>query len=212
MKRTLKEELNSTGVEIVEINPLNNQIRFIIELDKLKEVYRRTYLVNADRKENSAEHSWHLALMAILLNEHSNESIDLFHVLKMLLIHDIVEIDAGDTFCYDETEDLDRMEREHKAANRIFALLPEKQAEEFHDLWNEFEERITAEARFAAALDRLMPLLHNYYTQGKSWQEHGVTSERVLARNSHINDGSKTLWYFARGLIQDAVKRKYLQT
>ncbi|MFX1514034.1 MAG: HD family hydrolase [Promethearchaeota archaeon] len=191
---------------------LKSQINFIIELDKLKEVYRQTYVINTDRKENSAEHSWHLALMAILLNGYSNEPIDLFHVLKMLLIHDIVEIDTGDTFCYDKTEDLDRMEGERKAANRIFTLLPDNQAKEFQDLWNEFEDRITAEARFAAALDRIMPLLHNYYTQGKSWQEHGITSDQVLARNRYIDDGSKFLWHYARTLIHDAVKKQYLQT
>jgi len=181
---------------------LARQLHFIIELDKLKSVYRRTYLIDGTRSENSAEHSWHLALMAIVLAEHANEPLDVGKVIKMVLIHDIVEIDAGDTYIYDSQDD--KAEREQRAADRIFGLLPPDQAAEFRSLWEEFEERETAEARFASALDRFIPQLHNFYTQGRSWKEHGITSERVLLRNVEISHGSVTLWQWTQMLIERA--------
>src|SRR6185369_16498977 len=141
------------------------QIRFVLEIDKLKTIIRRTYLLNTDRAENTAEHSWHLAVMAILLAEHANEPVNVAKVVKMVLVHDIVEIDAGDTYFYDSNAALDKPEREMAAADRIFALLPEDQAKELRDLWDEFEDGRTPEARFALALDRFIPQLHNYYTQ-----------------------------------------------
>lgn len=189
---------------------LERQIKFIAEMDKLKQVYRQTYLLDRSRKENDAEHSWHISVMAVLLSEYSNEKIDVFKVVKMLLIHDIVEIDAGDSFIYDIKLHEDKKAREEKAADRLFNILPEDQAREFRSLWDEFESRSTAESKFAAALDRVQPLLHNYLTQGKSWQEHGISPEHVYARNRHIEEGSEELWDFARSLIDESVDKGYL--
>lgn len=189
---------------------LAQQIRFIIEVDQLKQVIRRSYLVDTSRRENSAEHSWHLAVMALLLAEHADCPVDLLQALKMVIIHDMIEIDAGDTYIYDEQGYADKADREQQAATRIFGLLPENQAQEIHSLWQEFETGSTPEAQFANALDRLMPLMHNYYTEGKSWQEHGITADQVLARNAPIRHSSVALWQFAQGLITDAVARGYL--
>ncbi len=191
-------------------NKLSKQLEFIIEIDKLKQVYRQSFLTCAPRHENDAEHSWHLAVMAMLLAEHAESSVDVLKVIKMVLIHDIIEIDAGDTYCYDEVAGLDKAEREQKAAARLFYILPARQAEDLNNLWEEFEARQTPEARFAAALDRLQPLILNYLTQGKSWQAHGITSEQVLKRNRHIGDSSPDLWGYAEAIIEDAVAKGYL--
>jgi putative hydrolases of HD superfamily len=181
---------------------LERQLRFILEIDRLKSVYRRTYVIDGSRHENSAEHSWHLALLAMTLGEHANEPLDIGKVIRMVLIHDIVEIDAGDTYIYDAQGN--KTEREHRAAERLFGLLPPDQEREFRDLWNEFEAAATAEARFANALDRFMPQLHNYHSQGRSWKEHGITAERVLTRNVEISHGSLTLWEWTQALIARA--------
>jgi putative hydrolase of HD superfamily len=186
------------------------QIQFILEVDKLKTILRRTYLLNADRVENTAEHSWHLAIGAILLAEHANEPVDITRVLKMVLVHDIVEIDAGDTYFYDEAAEVDKSTREQRAADRLFGILPSDQGEELRALWEEFELGETPEARFALALDRFMPQLHNYYTEGRSWNEHGITADRVLERNASIANGSGKLWDCARSLLDDAVERGFL--
>src|SRR2546422_9454252 len=153
---------------------LDLQIRFILEIDKLKTILRRTYLLNEDRAENTAEHSWHLAIMALLLAEHANEPVNVARVVKMVLVHDIVEIDAGDTYFYDTAAALDKSEREHAAADRLYGILPADQGKELRDLWEEFEAAKTADARFALALDRFMPQLHNYHTHGRAWAEHGI--------------------------------------
>ncbi|MBD3378799.1 HD domain-containing protein [candidate division KSB1 bacterium] len=187
---------------------IQKQIEFILEIDKLKHILRQSYLLQNLRRENSAEHSWQLALMAMVLAEYSDESIDLLHVIRMALVHDIVEIDAGDTYCYGDQSD--KSQKEQAAAERLYGLLPDDQAKELHALWMEFETRETPEARFAAALDRLMPLLLNYHTQGQSWLEHGVRKDQVLERNCHIAEGSKELWDYAETLIQDAVKKGFL--
>jgi putative hydrolase of HD superfamily len=189
---------------------LARQIRFLVETDKLKAVLRRTYVIGAERYENSAEHSWQLPLAALVLAEHAGEALDLPRVLKMLLVHDIIEIDAGDTYCYDEEGARDKAEREERAAERIFGLLPADQAAEIHGLWAEFEAGATPEARFANAIDRLMPLLHNYYTQGRSWQEHGITADQVLARNAQVGQASETLGALVQALVDGAVARGYL--
>lgn len=189
---------------------LQRQIQFLLEIDALKTIFRQSYHLDGLKKENAAEHSWHVAVMVLVLSEYADEAVDPLTVLKMMLVHDLVEIDAGDTFCYDEAGRIDQAEREARAAERIFGLLPEDQAAELHGLWRTYEARRTPEARFAAALDRLMPLLHNCYTRGKSWQEHGVTVGRVMDRNRHIEDGSRTLWAFVRGLIDEAVAKGYL--
>lgn len=190
---------------------LEQQIRFVLELDKLKGIVRRSWLLGEERRENSAEHSWHLAMMAIILAEYANEPFDLPHALKLLLVHDVVEIDAGDTYCYDDQANGDKEEREHRAAERIFGLLPEEQAREAHDLWLEFEHRETPEARFANAVDRMQPLLLNFHTDGRSWLEHDIARHQVLERNGTIEDGSLELWRYTSALIDEAVERGWLK-
>jgi putative hydrolases of HD superfamily len=181
------------------------QIEFILEVDRLKEVYRQSYLLHADRHENSAEHSWHLAIAALLLSEYANQPIDTSRVIRMALIHDLVEIDAGDTFIYDTTGNLEKTAKEEKAAERIFGLLPSDQRDAWRGLWNELEQRQTVEAKFANALDRLLPVLHNYFTNGRSWKEHGITREQVLEKNAVIAEGSETIWNLVETLIRDAL-------
>jgi putative hydrolase of HD superfamily len=190
---------------------LKKQLEFLLEIDRLKQVLRQSYICRGLRKENSSEHSWHLALMAIVLAEHAREPVDVCRVVKMALVHDLVEIDAGDTFCYDAAGNADKPERERIAAERIFGLLPPDQNADLRGLWDEFEERRTAEARFAAALDRLMPLMHNYYSGGKTWQEHDVPAALVFERNRHIEQGSAGLWAFAESLIRDAIAKNMLK-
>ncbi|MCK5726029.1 MAG: HD domain-containing protein [Thiotrichaceae bacterium] len=189
---------------------LAQQMQFILEMDKLKSIFRQSYLIGTTRKENDAEHSWHLAMMVLVLGEHANGKIDALKVLKMVLIHDIVEIDAGDTFCYDEKAAMDKSEREQLAAKRIFGLLPDDQRDEFEAIWQEFEAAKTVDAKFARSVDRLMPMLHNYHTQGQSWQEHGVIKEQVVSRNHVIDEGSNALWKVASDLIDNAVNEGYL--
>jgi len=194
----------------MENNKLNKQIDFILEMDKLKTIFRKSFILNTNRRENDAEHSWHLAVMAIVLQEYSNNSIDISHVIKMLLLHDVVEIDAGDTFLYDENLTESKFERENEAADRIFALLPDSQCATFKDLWLEFETGITSEAKFAKSLDRLMPLLHNYYSGGKTWIEFNITKKQVLEKNEKFCDGSIELWAFAKSIIDKSVEKGYL--
>ncbi len=190
---------------------LKKQIEFIVETDKLKNIYRQTYVINEDRKENDSEHSWHLALMAFILAEHSNVEIDVLKTIKMVLIHDIVEIDAGDTYCYDKEGYKDKAEREGKAAERIFGILPDDQRDEMFSLWQEFEAMNTPESKFAAALDRVQPLTLNYRKGGVSWKEHKVTKDMVLERNSHIADGSDEIWKYAEEIINDAELRGFFR-
>lgn len=193
------------------MDKLKRQMGFIMEVDKLKEIFRQSIVSSGARYENDAEHSWHISLMAILLSEHANERVDVLRVVKMLLIHDIVEIDAGDTYNYDEEALLDKRQREEAAAERLFGLLPDDQRDEFMELWEEFEEKKTPEARYAAALDRLQPMLLNYMTQGKSWIDHGITSDMVFRKNRHIEDGSEALWDFAEEMLNDCIDRGYLK-
>lgn len=189
---------------------IEQQMRFLIEIDKAKSVLRQSLIADGSRRENDAEHSWHLAVMAVVLAEYADEPVDLSRVIKMLLIHDLVEIDAGDTFVYDEAALDTKQERERKAADRIFGLLPPDQESELRSLWEEFEACETPEARFAAALDRLHPMLLNYCTQGGTWRRHGVSKSRVIARNRRIGDASSALWRFAQNLVDDAVAKGYL--
>lgn len=190
---------------------LAQQVRFIIEVDRLKDVFRQTFVTGSRRHENDAEHSWHLCLMVLVLAEHSNTpGIDVLRVLKMLLIHDIVEIDAGDTFAYDTARMADQHEREARAADRLFGLLPADQSEEFRALWDEFESRTTPEAKFAAAMDRFQPMLLNCLTEGAAWRMHGVTRDRVLARNGHIVEGAAEVWTYAARMIDEAVAAGHL--
>jgi len=185
---------------------LSRQMEFIVEIDRLKQVLRRTRHIDEDRNENSAEHSWHISVMAVLLLEHAaRPGLDLLRTIKMALVHDLVEIDAGDTYCYDEAAGKDKLERETRAAERIFNILPGDQAAEVRALWDEFEAASTPEARFANALDRLEALLLNYHVQGRTWAKHGVTAPQVVSRARPIEDGSPRLWEYARALIDDAV-------
>jgi putative hydrolase of HD superfamily len=193
------------------MDPLDSQLRFLLEADKLKTVLRQSTLIDASRQENSAEHSWHLALMALVLRDHSPPGTDLSRVIAMLLLHDLVEIDAGDLFVYAGAQAQARQEvAERAAADRIFALLPPSQAQAFRALWDEFEERRTREAKFARALDRLQPMLANYQTGGGTWLAHGVTADQVLLRVALIEDGSATLGEYARDLIDRSVARGFL--
>ncbi|MEJ2747027.1 MAG: HD domain-containing protein [Anaerolineae bacterium] len=189
---------------------LTQQIQFILEVDKLKNIIRRTYVTGGARHENSAEHSWQLAIMALTLAEHANEPVDVSHVMKMVVIHDIVEIDAGDTYFFDDAGTADKAVREQQAAARLFGLLPDDQAVELRQLWEEFEARETPEARFANAIDRLMPLLLNYETQGQSWQEHGIHSDDILPRMAHVSAGSETIWQLIQSIVAAAVAEGFL--
>jgi putative hydrolase of HD superfamily len=189
---------------------LEQQIRFILEVDRLKEVFRQTVLTQSRRRENDAEHSWHLALCVMVLAEHANVAVDVLKVLKMVIVHDLVEIDAGDTFAYDTAGQASAHEREALAADRLFGLLPEDQGRAFRALWDEFEARATAEARFAAAVDRFQPMLLNVHTEGHAWRQHGVTESMVIKRNAHVAEGSTALWSYATGMIREAVERGHL--
>ncbi len=181
------------------------QIHFILEADKLKEIQRQTRLLTGTRQENSAEHSWHLALMVMILSEYANESLDAAKAIRMVIVHDIVEIDAGDTFCYDIAENATKAEREGRAADRLFGMLPDDQRREFRSLWEEFEEGLTIEARFAAAMDRMCPVLLNLRNNGQSWREHSVPAERIFERNGKIAEGSVVLWDRIKAELDRAV-------
>jgi putative hydrolase of HD superfamily len=191
---------------------LHRQIGFLLTLDRLKNVERRTWITGQDRRENSAEHSWHVAVAALVLSEYASSSeINLEKVMQMLLLHDIVEIEAGDTFLYDEHSNQDKKSREQEAANRLFGLLPEDQAAAFRSLWEEFEGRETPEAKFAAAVDRILPILMNFARKGQLWREHSVRAGLVRTRNRHIEDGSKTLWDVVNAVIDEAVAQGFLE-
>ncbi len=185
---------------------LIDQIKFIVEVDKAKEIMRRTYVTNSERFENDAEHSWHLALMAPLLKEYIKEDVNIERVINMVIIHDLVEIDAGDTFCYDKEGNLTKREREVKAADRIFNILPKDQAKIIYDLWNEFEEMKTIESKYAACLDRIQPILNNIATGGRAWKENNTTKSMVLGRMSVIKETSEELWELILAIINEGVK------
>ncbi|MCC3373089.1 HD domain-containing protein [Cohnella sp. REN36] len=191
---------------------LQRQLSFLLEIDRLKQVLRRTLIVDGSRRENDAEHSWHIALYAAILHEHAPDpKPELGRVIRMLLIHDLVEIDAGDTFAYDTIGYQDKAEREEAAATRLFGLLPEDQALEWRALWQEFEEGETAEARYAAALDRLQPMLHNFHTDGHSWKLNGVTLSQAVARLRVLEEACPPLWTFATDMLRQSVERGYLK-
>ncbi|MBQ2276514.1 MAG: HD domain-containing protein [Lachnospiraceae bacterium] len=186
---------------------LKKQMEFILELDKLKKIQRQTYLRDESRQENDAEHSWHLALMAILLSEYANEPVDTLKVIEMVLIHDAVEIDAGDTYAYDEKGNESKREREEKAANRIFSILPKEQGERFMKLWLEFEEGTSSEARFANVLDKIQPMMLNDATNGRAWREHQVKETQIRKRHDATPQGSLKLWEYADELIKRNVEK-----
>lgn len=185
------------------------QLAFIKEIDQLKSVLRKTSLVQAERVENSAEHSWQVAFMAVFLQEYAEEEIDICRVIKMLLVHDVVEIDAGDTFVYDNYREAEKEELEKAAARRIFGLLPKDQGDYLMALWHEFESEETPEAKFAMALDRLQPVLHNYFNQGGNWSQFGITRQQVESVNKKIENGSGKLWQQVEIILDEAEEKGY---
>jgi putative hydrolases of HD superfamily len=194
-----------------QLERLKKQIEFIVEADKIKDIFRMNYTAGGSRRENDAEHSWHLALMAILLHEYANAPVDLLKVLKMILVHDIVEIDAGDSYVYNEEAKAVQHEKEIIAADRLFNILPDDQAQEYRNLWDEFEEKETPEARFAHAVDRLHPMLMNFNSNGRSWIENGISADMVAAKNKHMEEGAAFLWEYSREfIIKPAIERGLL--
>ena len=194
-----------------QIQRLEQQIEFMIEIDKLKQISRKTILTDRSREENSAEHSWHIAMAVFLFSEYAqDQGIDWYRVIKMLLVHDLVEIDAGDTYCYDRQGRQYQARREEKAAKRIFEILPPDQSRSFRALWDEFENRETPESRYANALDRFQPFLQNYVTEGQVWRENNITRRQVMERMQTVFDGAPLLWNLVKLFIDDAVQEKYL--
>lgn len=189
---------------------LTRQLAFVLELDKLKTILRQTLLTDSSRQENDAEHSWHVAMMAILLAEYAPDGADPVKASRMLLFHDVVEIDAGDTFIHDEAGNASKAAREQAAAERLYGLLPPDQEQEFKSLWLEYEERKTPTALYADALDRLQPIMNNFATQGGTWRPHGVTAGKVMILVDRIRAGAPALGDYAEGLVHEAVERGYL--
>jgi putative hydrolase of HD superfamily len=194
------------------MNRLDQQLSFILEIDKLKTILRQTLLTDSSRRENSAEHSWHLAIMSVLLAEYATEPVDMLRVIKMLLVHDLIEIDAGDTFAYDVAGNVGRAEREEHGAERIFGLLPEEQGRELRALWEEFDAFKTPESKYANALDRLQPLLHNARTEGGTWRIHSVARDQVHRRMEPIRSALPELWPVVTRIIEDACARGWIVT
>jgi putative hydrolase of HD superfamily len=189
---------------------LCKQLEFIIEIDKVKSIIRKSRTFHNKRYENDAEHGWQISMMALVLAEYANEKIDIGKVIKMTLIHDLVEIDAGDTFLYAANRN-DATVNERECAKRIFGMLPEDQCNEFIALWEEFEAKETAEAKFAGVLDRLEPLMQNYHDEGHTWKKHSIPSEKVFQLNSKMEEGSTVIWDYAKSMIEDAVRKGYLE-
>ena len=194
-----------------EKSRLEKQIAFLTEVDKEKNIFRQTYLAEGKRKENDAEHSWHLALAAVLLKEHMKEDADLGRVMTMVLIHDLVEIDAGDTYAYDTEGAATKREREVKAADRIFGILPEDQGTYLRELWDEFEAYETVEAKYAHLLDNFQPLMLNDASDGKSWEEHGVHKSQVCRRNARIPETSEIVWEKMLEIMDKHIEKGHLQ-
>ena len=193
------------------MNRLEEQVQFIVETDKAKNIFRQTYLADAGRKENDAEHSWHLALMAYLLQEYSHEPVDVPKVMLMVLIHDLVEIDAGDTYAYDAEGAVTKQSRETAAADRIFGILPEEQEKHFRSLWEEFEAYETADAKYAHMLDNFQPLLLNDASQGKSWKEHQVKKSQIYKRNEKIRETFPEIWQYMSNIIDRYIESGHVK-
>lgn len=197
----MKEISNPDGIPGLE---------FVLELDRLKKILRQSLVYDKSRRENTAEHSWHLTTAVLALHSQSNSPINLERALKIALVHDIVEIDAEDTFVYDMAGTATKFEREKKAAERIFGLLPDDLGQELKALWHAYEDQKCPESHFVASLDRLLPMIANFNTEGHSWQKHGIKSHQVIERNKHIERGSKTLWNYALSLIEKSIEKGYL--
>jgi len=188
-------------------NRFKQQLAFIREIDKIKDIIRKTPRFDLKTYENDAEHSWHICMMALVLIEYSNrKDLNMLKVLKMLLVHDLCEIHAGDYIFYTEKQ-AEKEQKEREGAEKIFGLLPEDQAKEFYSLWEEFEARITPESKFARVVDRLEPIMQNYYNDGKDWVKHKITSEMILEKNVIIKDGSEELWAFVQSMVEEIVER-----
>lgn len=208
--QTISDKLKQK-LTLNQVQRLQQQIEFMLEIDKLKHILRRTILTDRSREENSAEHSWHIAMAVFLFSEYAqDQNIDWYRVIRMLLVHDLVEIDAGDTYCYDHQGRKDQAQREQKAAERIFKILPLDQSRSFRELWDEFENRETPESKYANALDRLQPFLQNYATKGQIWRKNNITHRQVKDRMQPVFDGAPLLGNLVELLIDDAVQRKYL--
>ena len=190
---------------------LKNQLEFSLEIDKEKQVFRQTHLSGGGRNENDAEHAWHMAVMSYILKEYANEKIDIARTMIMCLIHDIVEIDAGDTYAYDDEAKKTQSDREQKAKNRIFSILPDEQASEMKAIFDEFEANETAEARFAHAMDNIQPILLNNSNSGSDWKEHSVSAEKVYKRQEKTKLGSEKIFDLADKIIKMNVKKGNLQ-
>ena len=186
---------------------LLKDMAFIVEIDKMKSILRQTSIIGEDRREDDAQHSWHISVMAMVLAEYSNEKVDVCKVIKMLLTHDLVEIYAGDTFCYDKTGNLDKRDRELAAAEKIYGMLSEDKGKELRALWDEFEEMKTPEALFAASMDRFEPILSNYYNNGGTWKKYDVAKEDIYIRVAQVKKSSNELWNFLEHLIEDAAEK-----
>lgn len=191
-------------------NKLLKDMEFIVEVDRMKTILRQTSVIGVDQRENDAEHSWHISLMAVILQEYSNESIDVLKVIKMLLTHDLVEIYAGDTFCYDVKGNEDKRERELQAAEKIYGMLDSEKGSELRLLWDEFEAMKTPEALFAASMDRIQPMLSNYHNNGGTWEKYDVKKENIYKRISPVEKTSDELWEYMKYVIEDSEKKGYI--
>lgn len=204
---SLSQILNIPGDGKMISERLKKDMEFIVELDKMKSILRQTSLIGEDRREDDAQHSWHISVMAMILGEYSNEKVDIYKVIKMLLTHDLIEIYAGDTFCYDVVANESKIERELIGADKIFGMLEEDKGKELRALWDEFEEQKTAEALFAAAMDRLQPMLNNYHNDGGTWKKFNVAKEDIYKRISPVKQASDELWSFVENMIEDAAEK-----
>ncbi|MCL2354461.1 MAG: HD domain-containing protein [Oscillospiraceae bacterium] len=191
---------------------LEKQIEFLVEADKMKTVFRQNTILDKSRFENDAEHSWHFAIMAMVLYEYADSSkVDICRVLKMALVHDLIEIYAGDTFAYDAIGNQSKEKRESESADKLFAMLPEEQGKEIRSLWKEFDMMETNDAKFASAIDVLQPFLQNYYTQGKMWKHHKITSDKVYKRMQKVKNGLPELWTLVDNIIKDSIEKGYMK-
>ncbi len=197
--------------EFLDNERLRKQLGFLVEIDKMKNVFRRTLLIDGSRRENDAEHSWHFAVFALILSEYSSETVDVSRVIKIALCHDLVEVYAGDTFAYDSEGHKDKRERELNAADKLFSLLPDDCRDEIRSLWDEFEAKETPEAQFANVCDRIQPLIHNYFTGGHTWKEGDVHAPAVLKRMSVIRDAAPELWKVVTGIVKNSVESGILK-
>ena len=196
---------------MINCSDIEKQISFITETDKLKNVLRKTSPINMTRKENSAEHSWQVILSALVFSKHANDDVDLLKVVKMLAVHDIVEIDVGDTFHYDKSANKDLFKQELAAAERILSLLDDDQKREYLELWIEFETRETPEAKYAASVDRIMAFIMNSNNNGGNWPENNITVEKALDKNAHMEDGSKALWKAAKNILHNCESKGFIK-